>query len=182
MNEYKSVMLISPDKVKGFAVVGLNVDDSTLGNCIRLAHIHVKDVVGKELMDKLRLLVYNKIQGSGNTIDDEENIAYKVLLDEYMTPALAYGTAVEAAMVNELKIRNMGVVKNSDTNVNQVTPGEYTRLASYYKTYLNDAYNSMMEFLCEEKAAFVELPDGFCTCSSKPLYANTNLWLGESKR
>ena len=105
MNEHKNVMLISPDKVKGFAVVGLNVDDNTLGNCIRLAHIHVKDVVGKELMDKLRLLVYNKIQGSGNTIDDEENIAYKVLLDEYMTPALAYGTAVEAAMVNELKIR-----------------------------------------------------------------------------
>ena len=182
MNEYKSVMLISPDKVKAYAVVGLNVDDGVLGNCIRLAHIHVGEVVGRGLMDKLRQLVYNKIQGSGSTIDDDENIAYKTLLDEYLTDTLAYATAVEASVINELKIRNMGTVKNSDTNVNQVSHSEYKSLASYYRTYLNDAYNRMTEFLCEERAAFSELPDGFCTCKRKPLYANTNLWLGPSKR
>lgn len=181
MNEYKSVMLISPDKVKGYAVVGLNVDDGVLGNCIRLAHIHVGEVAGRELIDKVRMLVYNKIQGSGSTIDDDENIAYKTLLDEYLTPALAYATAVEAAVINDLKIRNMGTVKNEDTNVKQVSFSEITSLASYYRTYLNDAYNRLTEFLCEEKAAFSEVPDDFCTCSAKPLYANTNLWLGPSK-
>ena len=179
MKEYKSVMLISPDKVKGYAVVGLNVDDNTLGNCIRLAHIHIREVLGRDLLERVQELVFNKIQGTGETIDDQ--VAYKTLLDEYIEPALAYGTAVEAAVVNELKIRNMGVVKNSDTNVNQVTPGEYTSLAEYYRTYLNDAFNRMVEFLCEEKAAFVELPDDFCTCKSKPLYANINLWLGPAK-
>ena len=177
----KNTMLISPTKVKSYAVVGLNVDDGALGNCIRLAHIHVGEVLGRELMEKIRTLVYNKIQGSGSSIDDEENIAYKTLLDEYVTPALAYATAVEAAVINELKIRNMGTVKNSDTNVNQVSSSEYHSLASYYKTYLNDAYNRMTEFLCEERAAFIEVPDGFCTCSDKPLYGNTNLWLGPSK-
>lgn len=181
MNEYKSVMLVSPTKVKGYAVVGLNVDDGVLGNCIRLAHIHVGEVAGMELMDKVRLLVYNKIQGTGSTIDDEENIAYKTLLEEYLQPALAYATAVEACIINELKIRNMGVVKNEDTNVRQVGFGEVTSLASYYRTYLNDAYNRLTEFICAEKAAFIEVPEGFCTCSDKPLYANTNLWLGPSK-
>ena len=179
MKEYKSVMLISPDKVKGYAVVGLNVDDNTLGNCIRLAHTHLREVIGQDLMERVQELVFNKIKGSGETIDDQE--AYKVLLDEYLEPALAYGTAVEAAVVNELKIRNMGTVKNSDTNVNQSSAGEYTSLASYYRTYLNDAFNRIAEFLCENKAAFVEVDDDYCTCSEKPLYANINLWLGPTK-
>lgn len=174
-------MLISPEKVKKYAVVGLNVDEHTLGECIRLAHIHVGEVMGRKLMEHLQQLVYNKIQGSGSSISDQENIAYKTLLDEYATPALAYATAVEASVLNELKIRNMGTVKNSDTNVNAVPGSEYTYLATYLKTYLNDAYNRMVEFLCEERAAFKELPEGFCTCSSKPLYANTGLWLGKTK-
>lgn len=178
--DYKNVMLISPTKVKKYATVGLNVDENVLGECIRLAHIHVGEVMGRELMDRLRELVGNKIQGSGTTIDDEP--AYKTLLDEYATPALAYATAVEAATVNELKIRNMGTVKNSDTNVNAVSGGESAYLATYLRTYLNDAYNRMVDFLCEERAAFKELPDGFCTCASKPLYANTGLWLGPSKK
>ena len=175
-------MLISPTTVKKYATVGLNVDENVLGECIRLAHIHVGEVVTRKLMERVRQLVYNKVNGiTGDTIDDEQNIAYKTLLDEYMEPALAYATAVEAAVINELKIRNMGTVKNSDTNVNAVASSEYNYLSTYLKTYLNDAYNRLTDFLCEEKAAFKELPGDYCTCSSKPLYANTGLWLGPSK-
>ena len=179
---YKNTMLISPTKVKKYATVGLNVDENVLGECIRIAHIHVGEVVGRRLMERLQELVYNQIKGeTANTIDDEDKIQYKTLLDDYLTPALAYATAVEAAVINELKIRNMGTVKNSDVNVNSVGGNEYTYLATYTKTYLNDAYNRIVEFLCQEKAGFPELPDGFCTCSSKPLYANTGLWLGPNK-
>lgn len=176
---YKDVMLISPKKVKQYATVGLNVDENILGACIRTAQLHLRDVIGRDLINRLQQLVYNKVQGKEDTIDDEDNVVYKTLLDEYLTPALAYGVAVEVTTLNELKNRNMGVVKNSDVNVNSVSQGEYNNLASYWKTYVNDAYNRLAEFLCEERSAFVELPDGFCTCSSKPLYGNTNLWLGK---
>ena len=180
---YQNVMLISPTKVKKYATVGLNVDENVLGECIRLAHVHVGEVLGRALMERLRELVYNKVHEiTGDTIDDEQNIAYKTLLDEYVTPALAYATAVEVSTVNQLKLRNMGTVKNSDINVASAGMGETAYLGSYLKTYLNDAYNRMVEFLCEEKAAFKELPDGFCTCSRKPLYANTGLWLGPNRR
>lgn len=175
-------MLISPTKVKQYATVGLNVDENVLGESIRAAQLHLREVIGRSLLERLQELVYNKIQGNEDTIDDADNIAYKTLLDEYVVPSLAWGTAVEASQLNELKIRNMGTVKNSDTNVNAVAQGEYLHLASYLKTYLNDAYNRLTEFLCEEKAAFVELPDGYCTCQDQPLYANTNLWLGPSKK
>ena len=72
----------------------------------------------------------------------------------------------------------MGTVKNSDVNVNQTSADEYKYLKNYYCTLFNDAVNRMMDFLCENKAAFAELTDGFCTCNRKPLYANTGLWLG----
>lgn len=175
----KNVMLISPTKVKSFGIVGINLDDARLGECIRLAHIHVREVVTPDLMLRLQELVFNKIQGLPDTIDDAENEAYKALLDECVVPALAYATGVEAAVLNHLKIRNAGTVKNTDSNVITTGPDEYKYLAEYLRGYLNDAYNRIAEFLCENKEAFVELPAGYCTCSSRPRYASTGLWLGK---
>lgn len=177
--EIKNVMLISPQKVKTYGNINLNVDDARIGAAIRISqNIHLRDVVGTDLIEHMQQLVYNKIKGSGDTIDDQENEQYKVLLDEYVTPALVYRTAVELCTILTLKIRNMGVVKNSDTNVNQTTAADVESMSEYYDAYYNDALNRMMDFLCENKAAFVEVPDGFCSCSSKPKYGRTGLWLG----
>ena len=83
LTEIKKVMLISPTRVKSFGIVGINLDDGRLGECIRLAHIHVREVITPAIMERLQELVYNKIQGSGESIDDEQFIAYKTLL--YLT-------------------------------------------------------------------------------------------------
>lgn len=177
MNEYKNVMLLSPNKLKGFGVMNINVDDSMLSNCIRIAqNIHLVDIIGQDLVSRLQELVYGKITGSGETIEDLPQ--YKDLLDEYVLPVLAYRTAVEMAIINNLKIRNMGSVKNSDINVNQTSSDEYKYLSNYYNTYFYDAVNKMVAFLCENKNAFPESKID-CTCSTRPLYANTNLWLGK---
>ena len=115
MNEAKNTMLISPQKVKSYGLINLNVNESEVGNAIRIS----------------------------------------------------------------LKIRNMGVVKNSDTNVQATNAGDVKYMAEYYETFFYDAVNKLMDFLCENKEAYVEVPDGFCTCSSKPRYARTSLWLGK---
>lgn len=177
MLEYKKVMLVSPSKVKSYGTINLNVDEGEMGNAIRISQdIHLKDVIGNNLVEHLQELVYNKIQNSGETIDDLEQ--YKTLLDEYVVPTLVYRTALELCTIVSLKIRNMGVVKNSDTNVQGPTVGDIKYLSEYYGTYYNDCLNKMMDFLCENKGAFVEIGDDFCTCSSKPKYARTSLWLG----
>lgn len=181
MGNYSNVMLISPAKVKEYGEINLNLDESKLGAAIRTSqNVYLVDIIGKDLVEHLQQLVFNKISGedSGNTIDTEDNAAYKALLEDYVQPALAYRSAVELCISNSLKIRNMGVIKNSDTNVNAVDTNDYIRLRQYYETFFVDVANKMMTFLCENKAAFMELPDGFCTCERKPLYARTNLWLG----
>ena len=179
MTEIKKVMLISPNKVKTYGTINLNVNDSEIGNAIRISQdVYLKDVFGAELIERLQELVYNKIKGLPDSIDDEANEAYKALLDEYLTPVLVYRTAVELCTILTLKIRNMGVVKNSDTNVQASSPAEVSSMGEYYETFFYDYVNKTWDFLCQNKEAFVELPDGFCSCKKKPLYGRTGLFLG----
>ena len=173
-------MLISPAGVKSYGDINVNVDEVQTGAAIRIAqNVYLVDILGRDLVEHLQQLVFNKISGeSEDTIDSEGNEAYKTLLDEFVRPVLAYRTVVELCIKTSLKIRNMGVVKNQDTKVNPTDWTDYSRLRDYYETFFVDAVNKMMDFLCQNKTAFMELPDGFCTCERKPLYGRTKLWLG----
>ena len=179
MKDYINTMLISPKKVKESGELNLNVDEGAIGTSIRTAQgVYLVDVIGTDLVEALQQKVYNKIQGaSANTIDDEENIAYKTLLSEYVTPVLISQTVIDIALRNSLKIRNMGVVQNSDTNVNAATLSEIHSLQNYQETMLNHHLNRMVEFICANKEAFPE-STFVCGCKPKRKFANTNLWLG----
>lgn len=172
-------MLISPKKVKESGQLNLNVDEGVIGASIRTAqNVYMVDVVGKDLVEALQEKVYNKIQGaSANTIDSEENVAYKTLLDEYMAPALISKTVVDVALRISLKIRNMGVVQNSDTNVNAVSLDDIKYLQNYEETMYNHHLNRMAEFLCQNKEAIPE-STFVCGCKPKKKFANVNLFLG----
>lgn len=172
-------MLVSPQKVKTWGNINLNNDDAQIGAAIRIAqNIHLKDAINRDLIEHLQELVYNKLKGSGDTIDDQSNLQYKTLLDDYITPALVYRTVMELATITTLKIRNMGLVKNNDTNVQTTTSNDLSYMTEYYGVMYNDALNRCVDFLCENKSAFVEIEDGFCTCKRKPRFGQTNLWLG----
>ena len=180
MTDFRNVMLISPQKVRSWGVINLDVNESEIGNAIRISQdIYLRDIVGTDLVERVQRLVYNKLQGRPDTIDDEANEAYKVLLDDYLTPVLVYRAAVELCTLMTLKIRNMGIVKNNDTNVQATSAGDVKHMREYYSTFFNDKVNRLMDFLCGNKEAFEEVPEGFCTCSSKPRYARTGLWLGK---
>lgn len=173
-------MLISPKKVKESGELNLNVDEGVIGASIRTAqNVYMVDVVGKDLVEALQEKVYNKIQGaSANTIDSEENVAYKTLLDEYMTPALITKTVIDVCIRTSLKIRNMGVVQNSDgVNVQKASLDDIKFLQNYEETMYDHHLNRMAEFLCANKEA---IPESTFTCGCKPKkkFANVNLFLG----
>ena len=179
MKEYKNVMLVSPKKVKESGSLNLNVDEGAIGAAIRTAQgVYLQDVVGADLIEALQEKVYNKIQGeSANTIDSEENVAYKTLLDEYVTPALISKTVIEVAIRISLKIRNMGVVQNSDMNVNSATLDDIKYLQNYEETMWNHYLNRLAEFLCANKDAIPESTFN-CDCEPERKFANVNLYLG----
>ena len=180
LTEIKNCMLVSPNKVKNYGNINLNVDDTELGAAIRISqNVHLKDAINRDLIEHLQQLVYNKVKGLPDNIDDPENEPYKTLLDEFIVPALVYRTAMELCTILSLKIRNAGVIKNTDTNVQAANASEVSLLSEYYGGLYNDALNRTVDFLCLNKGAYAEIPDGFCTCSTKPRFAQTNLWLGK---
>lgn len=182
MTDYKNVMLVSPDEVKADGMINYNVDDEIIGSSIRIAqNIYLKDAIGDALVEKIQSLVYNSIIDTDNAIDDEDNVQYQVLLDDYIVPALTYRTAVEICSRISLKIRNAGVVKNSEMNVQPVDMSELIYLRDTNDTLWNDALNRMVEFICQNKESYPE-SDFVCGCNNTTKFARTGLWLGPNKK
>lgn len=175
----KDIMLISPDAIKAQGDINYNVDDSVIGGAIRTSqNIYLRDVIGGALLEKIQELVKNKIEGqSANTIDSEENVAYKTLLDEYIQPLLAYKVAAELCSRLSYKIRNFGVVKDGSININPADMSEILYTRDTMEVFFNDACNRIMEFICANKEAYPEA-DAKCGCGESPKFARGGLWLG----
>lgn len=181
MTEWKNTMLISPKRVKESGELNVNVEDRAIASSIRIAQdIYLRDAIGKDLLDKLKLLVFNKIDDNdGSKIDDTENIAYKTLLDDYIGDALVYKTVVNLAIRKSYELRNMGLVKNYDTNVQASGIDDIKYLMDYQNTMWNDALNRIVEFLCENKEAIPESNFVCGECKPNTKFANVNIWLGK---
>ena len=180
MQNYLNTMLISPKIVKQSGELNLNCDDAQIGASIRTAqNVYLTDVIGADLVHRIQELVYNKIKGSGSTIDDQENIAYKTLLEDYIQDSLVYKTVIDLCMRASLKVRNMGVVQNSDTNVMAANIDDIKHLQNYVETMYNHSLNRMAEFICANKDAYPESKIKCGPCGGNNRYANINLWLGK---
>lgn len=179
MASYKDTMLTAPDTIKATGEVNYNVDDSVIGATIRTSqNIYLRDVIGTALLEKIQQLVWEKIQGgTGTTIDSEEAAPYKVLLDEYIQPALGYKVAAELCTRLTYKLRNFGVVKNESTNINANDLADIIYVRDNMEVFWNDALNRMMEFICANVAAYPEA-NVKCGCGESPKFARSGLFLG----
>lgn len=178
MMEYKNVMLISPDTIKAFGDLNYNVEDGVIGASIRaVQNVYLTDIIGVDLVEKLQQLIYNRIKGLENNIDDASNYQYKALLDDYINDVMAYKVAAEMCVRMALKMRNAGIIQTNDTNITNVSLKDVKYLSKSYDTYFNAAVNRMVKFIKENKSAFPEL-DNVCCSKFLSKYGNTGLWLG----
>ena len=105
MNEFKKVMLISPDTIKSYGDLNYNVDDEVIGASIRtVQNVCLKDVLSTNLVEKLQYLVYNDIKGLEDSIESAENAVYKTLLEDYVKEAMGYRVVSEICLRISLKI------------------------------------------------------------------------------
>lgn len=168
------IYLVSPDDVKAASNINYNVDDGDVASAIRTAqNIYLRDIIGDNLLNALQEMV------SGGTL--EENPAYEELLNDYISEYLTYKACVEITVPISLKIRNIGVSQDYDTNVQAAQLRNIAEIADYYETQAIDKANRMIDFIIKNRAAFPEI-DTVCTCGQEPPHlqkrANTNLYLG----
>lgn len=175
------ILLVSPDDVKAESQINYNCDDGVVSQCIKTAQeMYLKEIIGKSLLDRLKLLVYNSINLYDDSIESPENFEYKECLDDYIMPYLTAKANSEICIQISLKIRNVGVSQDSDTNIQAAQLENVKYLRKYYETLVCDKATELSQWL--SKSSLEEIKDNPCDCGKNNLvgrrFANTDLFLG----
>ena len=165
--EIKDIMLTSPKAVKAGSYITNEVSEEMIGNSIREAQeIHLQSIIGSNLLLRLKTLVYNEMQGYIDSIDEAENADYKKLLDEYVEPYLIAKTQAGICIPITFKVRNMGVVYNSDTNVNNGGLDTAYAAQRRFNVLADQRATLLSMFLCTNRKDYPELDEGGCGCGA----------------
>ena len=188
MNNFRNTLLISVKELKSNGTLfSNNVDDGYLNSTIiTCQEVYLEQVTGTALYHKLQELVYNQITGQEDGIYAPGNEAYKDLLEEMVKPYLKARATVDILYPVSYKIRNMGVMKSSDTNLQNADMNDIKYLEKQYLTYVAEYEQRLSKYLCANKEKFEELssdvPEYFDQPSVGKNYANEcGLWLGSKK-
>ena len=188
MNNFRNTLLISVKELKSNGTLfSNNVDDGYLNSTIiTCQEVYLEQVTGTALYHKLQELVYNQITGQEDGIYAPGNEAYKDLLEEMVKPYLKARATVDVLYPITYKIRNMGVMKSSDTNLQNADMSDIKYLEKQYNTYLSEYEQRLSKYLCDNKELFPELEADVPAYFDKPSlgkdYANEcGLWLGSKK-
>ena len=188
MNNFRNTLLISVKELKSNGTLfSNNVDDGYLNSTIiTCQEVYLEQVTGTALYHKLQELVYNQITGQEDGIYAPGNEAYKDLLEEMVKPYLKARATVDVMYPIAYKIRNAGVMRNSDTNLQPADMNDIKYLEKQYLTYVAEYEQRLSKYLCDNKNLFPELeadvPSYFDKASLGKDYANeSGLWLGSKK-
>ena len=188
MNNFRNTLLISVKELKSNGTLfSNNVDDGYLNSTIiTCQEVYLEQVTGTALYHKLQELVYNQITGEPDGIYAPGNEAYKELLEEMVKPYLKARATVDVMYPIAYKIRNAGVMRNSDTNMQPADMNDIKYLEKQYNTYTSEYEQRLSKYLCDNKKLFPELEADVPAYFDKPNlgkdYANEcGLWLGSKK-
>ena len=167
------VFLISEATIKKNSVVNNNVDGMYLLPAIEFAQDSgLQPIIGTKLYNKLMDLVENgSITGSTD---------YKLLLDEYITPYLINKVTADIQIPLSFKLRNQGVVQQTDTNTYVPSMKDIQYVIQNYENKANFYSNRLSDFLKANRKKYPE----YCSVdssadmpSNKDAY-NTGIFLG----
>lgn len=186
--EFYNTLLISPQELKQESLINANVEEKTLNVIVQTAQeIYLCKIIGTPLFRKLQELVYNKVkENKGPKIDDNGNETYNELLEDYVKPYLKYKAMEQFAVENSFKMRNIGTVRNSDTNVTYTDLDSIRFLQHHYSTYVAEYEDRLSKFICANKENLPEISAEIASylepAQINETFSNTGgLWLGRHK-
>ena len=149
---FNDVLLISEDYIKSTTNISDNIANDYLLPSIKLAQdIDLESTIGTQLLEKLQELVYD------NDISNQDSEMYKLLLDKYIQPYLAYATIQHLAPTVAYKIVNQGIVRTEDEKSYNVTSNEVDKVMDYYSHIANTFKKRLQLFLIANYNEFPEL-------------------------
>lgn len=146
------VLLISESYIKSVTNISDNLSGDYLLPSIKLAQdVDLESTIGTMLLEKLQKLVFD------NDISNQENEMYKLLLDKYIQPYLAYATIQHLTPTVAYKLANQGVIRTDDEKSYNVTSNEVDKTSDYYNHIANFYKKRLQMFLIANYNSFTEL-------------------------
>lgn len=150
------VLLSSETFIKSVTNISDNLSGKYILSSLREAQeVHLKSIVGENLLNKLKDLV------RGDAIDEQSNIMYKYLVNKCQY-YLAYMTIVEVVYKVSFKIGNAGVVKATDENMQVASNAEIIAQKEYYQGKADFYCMELQNYLLDNRADFPELSNNDC--------------------
>lgn len=167
------VLLISEATLKKNSVINNNVDGMYILPAIEYAQdAGLQPLLGTKLYNKLMDLVAD---GSIQTETD-----YKVLLDEYITPYLLNKVTADIQIPLTYKLRNQGVVQQTDANVYQPSMKDLQFVIQNYENKANFYGSRLSDYLHANHSKYPEFckVDSIADMPSNSGAYNTGIYLG----
>lgn len=166
-----NVLLVSESFIKENS----NLSDNTWGKLILPAirdaqTIHLQQIIGECLYNALLTKVVE------NDVADQ----YEDLIKNYIQWYLLYRVLSDIIDYLDVKLTNLGTVRNRDEYVDNISDEERVRLKHNYEFKADFYCRRMQQFLLNNCKAFPELDECACNAMRSNLNsaASTGLWLG----
>ena len=174
------ILLTSERFVKDATSISDNLAGKFLLPSIReVQETRLRDTLGSCLLARVKALIPEDPETHTRPIDDDENAAYKELLQQAQY-FLAYAAAAEVCMKVSNKVNNFGVMRTTDENAAVADYDDMAKTKDYY-TFKSDAYLAdLQRWMLDHRAALPELDDCQCSAIRANLRsaASSGLWLG----
>lgn len=179
----RNVMLISPVDVKAESTVNFNVSDEILGATIRnVQNVYLEEIIGTHLLERYQQIIFNTISKKDDNIESPENEVYADLYYGYIKPFCVAKTVVEVITPLLFKLRNVGLTKNTDTNVETASLSEMRHNLYYYETMAATYATRLSKTMGSVKDEIMELDECNHDGDMKPQinkdFVNNGIWLG----
>lgn len=186
--DFYNILLVSPAELKQESLINQNVEEKVLNVIVQTAQeIYLCKIIGTPLYRRLQELIWNKLKNNeGDKIDGTGFETYNELLENYVKPYLKYKTVEQFTVENSFKMRNIGVVRNADTNVSYVDLDSIRFLQKHYATYVAEYEDKLSKFICANKEQLPEVTAEIASylepAQVGETFSNTGgLWLGKAK-
>ena len=167
----------------GYIKTHTGLNDNTYDKMIvpaleRAQDIDLTEVLGECLVASLQSKV------SDGSIERRENALYKVLLDNYVQPFLAYTSISNIVLEIGQVMGNGGIDTLTDEHRQSLSMDERGQLKDYWKHHA-DSYRLRMQNFCKNnRTGFPELSQGCSPCGQNgnlESAATTTIWLGGAR-
>ena len=147
------VLLISENTIKDESVITANLEGKYILAAIKSAQdMCLQPLLGTKLLNE----IYAQVQ------DGQIEDRIQVLLDDYIRPILLNASIAHIIVNSSLKIKNMGTITTSDTNISTVDLKDIQWLKQQYD-YNVDFYNKRcMEYIIKNRNLYPEWPGCHC--------------------